>query len=142
MDDIHGSLENVEVAQIAMENIENILTKRGCNIEEYIWSEAKPTVTIKQVANKDQRTVQLMMNSSEQLQSEKVFGLQWNVKSDHLTYTFGADKWKYKSNKVTKRKILTATSSIYDLLGLVTPITVKTKTILKNLGNVSKNWMG
>ena len=137
MDDIHGSLENVEVAQIAMENIENILTKRGCNIEEYIWSEAKPTVTIKQVANKDQRTVQLMMNSSEQLISEKVLGLQWDVTGDCLTYTFGADKWKNKSKKVTKRQILSATSSIYDPLGLVTPITVKAKMILRKIWAMS-----
>ena len=42
-----------------------------------------------------------------------------------------SDKWKNKSKKVTKRQILSATSSIYDPLGLVTPITVKAKMILR-----------
>ena len=54
-----------------------------------------------------------------------------------MTYSFGADKFKHNIKNITKRQILSSTSSIYDPLGLATPISVKAKIILRKIWAVS-----
>ena len=136
MDDIPASLDTNKQAQSVMRNIGNLLEKKGFKIKEWIWSGSK-TNDINNAATVDQRTVQLMTNATEIVGNERVLGIQWNVKTDSLTYSFGANKLKHNIKNITKRQILSSTSSIYDPLGLATPISVKAKIILRKIWAVS-----
>ena len=132
MDDIPASLDTDKQAQSVMRNIGHLLNKKGFKIKEWIWSGSKGNDT-NDTATIDQRTVQLMTNATDIIGNERVLGIQWNVQTDSLTYSFGANKLRHNKRDITKRQILSSTSSIYDPLGLVTPITVKAKIILRKI---------
>ena len=57
--------------------------------------------------------------------------MHWNILED--TLTFKSERDKDNNNTVTKRRILSRISSIYDPLGLLSPITVRAKIILRKL---------
>ena len=136
MDDIPASLDTDKQAQSVMRNIGHLLNKKGFKIKEWIWSGSKGNDT-NDTATIDQRTVQLMTNATDIIGNERVLGIQWNVQTDSLTYSFGANKLRHNKRDITKRQILSSTSSIYDPLGLVTPITVKAKIILRKIWAIS-----
>ena len=52
----------------------------------------------------------------------KILGMQWNVKSDELSYQ---PRKIPATGSVTKREILQQTSRVYDPLGLLSPVTVR-----------------
>ena len=78
-----------------------------------------------------------MTNATDIIGNERVLGIQWNVQTDSLTYSFGANKLRPNKRDITKRQILSSTSGIYDPLGLVTAITVKAKIILRKIWAIS-----
>ena len=62
--------------------------------------------------------VQLILSKSdEDSMTEKVLGMHWNILED--TLTFKSERDKGNKDIVTKRKILSRISSIYDPLGLL-----------------------
>ena len=58
-------------------------------------------------------------NVAEEKEMVKVLGLRWNVRLDDLSL-----KPEPSCTLVTKREILCYTYSIFDPLGLVTPVTI------------------
>ncbi|XP_045774640.1 uncharacterized protein LOC123873700 [Maniola jurtina] len=60
----------------------------------------------------------------------KTLGLQWDCNLDHLLFTIDLDP---KAKKITKRKILSLISQIFDPLGILGPCTVQAKKVMQNL---------
>ncbi|XP_053378634.1 uncharacterized protein LOC123538185 [Mercenaria mercenaria] len=60
----------------------------------------------------------------------KVLGLRWNPTSDMLSFP---PRVIPQLDKVTKRAVLKYTSRIYDPLGLLSPVTIRTKILLQDL---------
>ncbi|XP_065895991.1 uncharacterized protein [Dysidea avara] len=67
----------------------------------------------------------------------KVLGLCWDVGYDKLSL---CSKPEPIRTPVTKREILRYTSSIFDPLGLVTPVTITTKLLLQELWQDNVSW--
>ena len=60
--------------------------------------------------------------------------MHWSFSNEKLTYKFEkAEPSRKKQSLVTKRQILSIVSTIDDPLGLLAPITVKAKIILRKL---------
>ena len=74
---------------------------------------------------------------AETKETVKVLGLCWNVGLDELSL---CSKPEPVRTPVTKREILCYTSSIFDPLGLVTPVTITTKLLLQELWQDNVSW--
>ena len=134
MDDIPGSVENHEKAFKVMKQIELLLEPKGFKIKEWLWSYMDSSENRTRTTS-DQMAVQMLLCRKEMdTDTEKVLGMHWSISNDKLTYKFEkAEPSKKEQSIVTKRQILSIVSTIYDPLGLLAPITVKAKIILRKL---------
>ena len=67
----------------------------------------------------------------------KILGMQWNVKSDELSYQ---PRKIPATGSVTKREILQQTSRVYNPLGLLSPVTVLAKLLMQSLWQQKYSW--
>ena len=73
--------------------------------------------------------------NSNLLPTERTLGVQWNMNSDMFTF-----KMTPKDKPFTRRGILSVTSSIYDPLGMVSPIILPAKRLLQDLCKQGLGW--
>ena len=71
----------------------------------------------------------------DELPTEKTLGLLWNCNEDSFRFRF-----KLNSPVVTKRDLLRAISSIFDPLGMLAPIILKARIILKKVWSAKIAW--
>lgn len=69
----------------------------------------------------------------------KVLGLSWDTHSDTICATANPDTTVY-TYMATKREILKWSSSIFDPLGLITPVTITAKLFLQQLWQLQLKW--
>ena len=69
--------------------------------------------------------------------SSKALGLRWDVRNDAFFYV-RVGIWK--DSTITKRKILSLVSSLYDPLGLLAPIIVVGRMIFQQVSRLKMNW--
>ena len=67
----------------------------------------------------------------------KVLGLLWHTPSDTISI---ASRVSVDDNPITKRAILRTSSTIFDPLGLLTPVTIQAKTLLQQLWKSHVDW--
>ena len=58
--------------------------------------------------------------SIEQSDEQKLLGITWNVKGDSLNIS----EVKFESGPLSKRKLLSNLSQVFDPLGLLSPLTI------------------
>ncbi|KAJ8939815.1 hypothetical protein NQ314_010976 [Rhamnusium bicolor] len=66
----------------------------------------------------------------------KPLGLHWNCKLDPFKYSVNV----LPELRVTKRIFLSTISQIFDPLGLMDPILIKSKIIMQRLWSLKSNW--
>jgi len=69
-----------------------------------------------------------------------VLGIEWDRKSDNLIFDFRGFIKKSEDGIMTKRKILSLSASIYDPLGMISPITSQIKTLFQSLCVDKSDW--
>ena len=72
--------------------------------------------------------------------TKSVLGVQRDLASDELTFDFSEIIGMGESIKLTKRNILKVSSSFYDPLGIISPITVQAKIIFQLLCKERLDW--
>lgn len=72
---------------------------------------------------------------NDQLPVQRSLGLNWDLMSDTFTFRVTAAKKPY-----TPRGILSVINSLYDPLGLVAPVTIRGKMILRKIVTDSSDW--
>jgi hypothetical protein len=70
-------------------------------------------------------------------ESNKMLGLQWNSKLDQLKYVIHK---VHHNERVTKRRVLSSISKIYDPLGLLGPVITRAKLIMQLLWQLNFHW--
>ncbi|KAJ8404510.1 hypothetical protein AAFF_G00337770 [Aldrovandia affinis] len=73
--------------------------------------------------------------SSEALPVERALGIQWDTETDAFTYSI-----KLPDKPMTRRGILAVVNSIYDPLGLLAPVILPAKLLLKDLCKEQSGW--
>ena len=136
MDDIINSVDNVETAKKVTNEMETILSNGNFKIKEWIYSHDNIAP--------DQDLIPTDMKTAH----EKVLGVVWNAITDNfyfkvkLNVTPESKKRHPKQNQgtttnasktLTKRIILSQVNSVYDPLGLASPLTVRTKILMRRL---------
>ncbi|KAK4316834.1 hypothetical protein Pmani_012035 [Petrolisthes manimaculis] len=136
MDDIIHSLDDAEETPETMQDVEFILKQGNFHMKEWI------------VSGRTQAEEVVDLSGTT---SEKVLGVVWNPKEDEISYkiklnitpkqktsvpctvtgTDGSDR--ELPNDLTKRRVLSKISTIFDPLGLVTPVTLCGKLLLRQI---------
>ena len=79
----------------------------------------------------DQRAVQTLLNKTSDEENAKVLGMGWDAEKDLIT--FSTKQILGERKETTKRECLSTIYSVYDPVGLLTPVTVAAKIILRKV---------
>ena len=126
MDDIPGSVKSMEEGMTLMRETEQILEAKGFKMKNWTFSGQKQ----KREMSKDQAAVQELMRSCMEDEMGKVLGMGWEPESDCVRFPLtGLDG----ETETTKRNCLSLICSIYDPFGLLAPVTVTAKIVLRKI---------
>lgn len=139
MDDILTGAESTKERCKLRDDIDAVLHKGGFKIKKWVFS--------KNFKDIDQQCVEeespaMVKDSSADEGIERVLGMVWDTNSDKLSVQMkkNIDEYRKESSEaqgiVTKRHILSHINGIHDPLGLVGPVTVRAKILMRRL------WVG
>ncbi|CAC5412912.1 unnamed protein product [Mytilus coruscus] len=100
------------------------------------WKSELETLNDKELATVHVRNIEA--GSSKQRERLKVLGITWTIKDDKLSMS--GPKLEYLVLSSTKREILQSIASIFDPLGIFSPITLLGKLLLQTLWSKKVEW--
>lgn len=130
VDDYLSSDPTVDKARQKKSEVEEILIPHGYKLRK--WASNCPDV----FDTSEQSVEPLYLNPKEDV---AVLGLEWLSTSDHFYFAGLTEKYVRKAS-YTKRTILSDSSSLFDPLGLVSPIIVRAKLILQKMWQLKLEW--
>ena len=74
------------------------------------------------------------------MRSEKVLGQEWDCQTDMFHFNLGKLEAKAKGLVATKRNVLSLLASLFDPLGIVSPVTVSVKILFQELCEDKVGW--
>ena len=74
------------------------------------------------------------------MRGEKVLGLAWNCENDTLHFNFAHVIEKARNLEVTKRNVLSLLASLFDPLGIISPVTVSMKALFQEICSNKFDW--
>lgn len=80
----------------------------------------------------------LQVLNFKEYENHKALGILWNPSTDFIQFL--VDKSKFIEIKPTKRNILSVIASIFDPLGLISPIIIKAKILIQSLWEENLDW--
>ncbi|XP_068200620.1 uncharacterized protein [Palaemon carinicauda] len=119
MDDVIESFDKSELAIAAMDQVDRILEKGSFRIKE--WHSNDPSVDR---CPEDKQT--------------RVLGHVWDKVTDSLAIQL--DKFREEFSKLTKRKVASLISKLWDPTGMLSPVTIRYKICLQDLWASGIGW--
>ena len=110
-----------------MSDSETILQAKGFKIKGWRFSGQRNT----NERTKDQIAVQALLKKDNENAIGKVLGMEWDTEQDAIKFMLNGISDSVKES--TKRQCLSTVYSIYDPIGLLTPITIAAKIILRKI---------
>ncbi|XP_050417786.2 uncharacterized protein LOC126831152, partial [Patella vulgata] len=133
VDDLLKSLKDCSSAVEFVKDICAICENGGFRLTKWVSNERNVLHAIP--VNERAKDIKELNLDCELLPVEHALGIRWVVESDVLKFSVKLDKLS-----VTRRGILSAASSIYDPLGLVSPFVLPAKLLLQSLCQQNLNW--
>lgn len=124
VDDLLASFDSINEAKKMKDDLSSLFAEYGLNLRK--WNSNNSTI----ISNETMETVSLQVHPSDTCNT---LGMQWNTKNDTISFKVSA---KPDKEKVTKRSILSEIASLFDPLGLLAPIIIRTKIFMQAL------WLG
>ena len=132
VDDLHKSSGDSEAAKELVKNVINMCKAGGFHFTKFISNNTKLLLSIpesqRRIGVKDQ-------NISGQLPSDKALKICWGIWENAFIF-----KIKLDERPLTKRVMLSVTSSIYDPLGFWAPFVLEGRRILQSLREQNVQW--
>ena len=115
------------------QDLSAMLQKGGFNITK--WMSNIRAVIDSVPPKKRAKTVQKLDIKSDTLPLERALGVYWDTKSDSFRFKI---KIPYKAP--TRRNMLSIVSTIFDLMGFVSPFIMPVKLVLQNMCRKGLGW--
>jgi hypothetical protein len=128
MDDLLTGASSVQEATKLKQEINHILNKAGFEMSKW----ASTSVELMSSGQNNEKPIDLSDD-----QQTKTLGVVWDYNKDFLTYQVNL---KYKNETATKRLMLSVIAQLWDPLGLISPIIIKTKLILQKMWSLRLSW--
>ena len=133
VDDCLKSLPDTEAAVNHVSSLDNLMKKGGFRLTKWVSNDRKVLETIPEADRaKEVKNLDL---SNDTLPVERALGVEWCVETDTFRCTIAS-----KEKPLTRRGMLSVTSSIYDPLGMVAPFVLPAKVILQDLCRLGLGW--
>ena len=134
MDDTMTSVEDSRTARQLYDELTMLWQKAGLHARKWL---SNSTDVLAAIPPAD-RVGQLSLDDGELLPSVKTLGLLWKSATDEFSYSYRPVD--VNAAAVTKRSFLKRIAKIFDPLGLITPFTVRAKTLLQQMWLAGCDW--
>ena len=108
-----------------------MLSNRGFRLTKWISNNRDILNSVPE----SERSPHLSSKEFDDLPYERALGIRWNVQSDNLEFNV-----QIQQKPETRRGILSIIASLFDPLGLISPVTLKGKFILQELSRLQLCW--
>ncbi|KAK3895047.1 hypothetical protein Pcinc_001215 [Petrolisthes cinctipes] len=133
VDDCLKAVNTIGIAVPLVHQVTQLLSLRGFHITKFVSNSPELMNSIpKGEWGRSFATLDIDVN---ELPTERALGMLWNIASDHL----GIDV-QIRNHPRTKRGVLSALSSVYDPLGLVSPFVLSARRLFQQLCKEEKGW--
>ena len=133
VDDCLRSVRDASDASQLISELRDVCGQGGFHLHKFVSNKVEVLKTIPM--NEMAKDIQNLDFDVEPLPSGRTLGLQWHVGSDEFGFSFTP-----KSKPPTRRGLLSVISSVYDPLGLVSPIVLPAKLLLQELCRAKLGW--
>ena len=133
VDDGLSSFETAHQAIHLIENTTKLCRDGGLGLHKFV-SNSKEVIEAIPIRDKSKAIQNLDLNF-ENLPIERALGIQWCIESD--TFQF---RIELTDAPFTRRNILSTLCSVYDPLGLISPVILRGKQILQQLCKEKVDW--
>lgn len=126
VDDLLIGANSIQKLETHCKNISHLFAKSGFKLHKW----ASNTKSLSKV-NQTNNTINFNSDNT------KTLGIKYNPLTDNFNYDF---KKINSIDRLTKRKIVSLTSTIFDPLGLLSPVVIIPKIIIQELWKSKLNW--
>jgi hypothetical protein len=131
VDNLLDSFDTEEEAINFAQRIRSLLKRGGFHLNQWLSSSRAVLATLPS----EDRSQPMLNLDLDKLPAERTLGVLWDSDSDSFKF-----KIKIDSEANTKRKILRVVASIFDPLGLLTPVVLTAKKILQDIWQTGAGW--
>ena len=121
VDDVVSGADSREEAECQYEDFRLMLASGGFNLRKFVCNNES-------------------LNPNGRLGEHKVLGVSWNVDSDCLMLNLREIVSEVDEPNITKRKIVSIASKIFDPIGIAAPITIQAKLLFQKLHCAKLGW--
>ncbi|XP_058448825.1 uncharacterized protein LOC131428801 [Malaya genurostris] len=134
VDDYLDSFDSIDEAKETVGNVIKIHAHGHFNIRNFVTNskDLKNSLSEDKIMHKEE----IVLGDDEQ-SYEKVLGVYWNVVDDTIRYRV---KMSDLPEWPTKRQLLSASMSVYDPLGLISNVTIKSRILIQDLWKLGIGW--
>ena len=132
VDDLLKSTGNINIAKQFVKDVTSMCSSDGFNLTKSVFNSKE---LLQSIPEQQKRRETKDQNLSGDLPTEKALGICWNIADD--TFSF---KIKFDRRFLTKRTMLSMSSSIYDPLGFAAPFVLEGKKIRQSFCNQNLPW--
>ena len=136
VDDALKSTQDVDTAISLAHDLKTLLEKGGFSLKKFTSN--SPVFMSSIQADDRSKAMQRCTGVSEGLPEERALGVVWNTENDLLRVSVNVTSLRAKP--LTRRGILSAVSSIYDPLGLVSPTVIRGRKVLQDICRTREVW--
>jgi len=126
MDDIPASTPSEESGMKVMRDIEKMVGEKGFKMKNWMFSGQKS----KKDKSLDQAAVQALLKKDIENELSKVLGMEWETEEDVIQFRLSNIE---NGSETTKRSCLSTICRFFDPVGLLAPVTVSAKIILRKV---------
>lgn len=137
VDDIQGGGDTEEEAATFKDESTKILSEASFHLHKW-HSNVTSLDTTAETGSEGEQTHAKSLVGNRQSDETKILGILWNKKEDTLSISLECSV--NMSGVLTKRKMISAINSIYDVLGWCSPVTIKAKMIFSEVCLLKLHW--
>lgn len=130
VDDVLSGADSTEEAIKLSKQLQQVLMSAGFQLHKWT-SNSKEFLTTIETKN-PVTTIEMMKGCAQ-----KVLGLHWNYEKDYFTFKVNMI---YDNAKLTKRKLLSDASRLFDPLGWLSPMVITVKMLFQQIWLLSIEW--
>ena len=136
VDDLTGSLPDVEAAISARQGVQEILARSGFHMRKWMSNSEAVVATIPPSDCASVSALNLGDHTHCTLPTVKTLGISWTAAEDAFTFRYGAKL----PTVFTKRSVLSGFSTIFDPRGQIVPFTVRAKVLFQDAWLCNIGW--
>ncbi|CAC5389634.1 unnamed protein product [Mytilus coruscus] len=132
VDDCLKSVSSEQQAIKLATDLQSMLKMGGFRLTKWLSNRRN---VLNAIPESERASSVVSLGTSDMLPSDKALGVIWDVNEDKIKF-----KVKLSDKPLTRRGILSIVSSIFDPLGLVSPVTLRAKAIVQHLCKEKFGW--